>query len=104
MAVGPGGWLAEVVALHREGQRSGTCVDGGFGVGRSGSDDPSLDAIAIARTGRASPEDGELFAVSAGVVYLEREGRISSWDGRRLRREGNARQVLASLVLEWSQR
>lgn len=105
LAVGPGGGLAEVVALHRERRPAGTCVDGGFAVGRAEPGvEPTLEAIAIARTGRVPPEPGRLFALSEGVIYLERDGRIARWDGRRLREEGSARQVLASLVLEWSQR
>ncbi len=105
LAVGSAGPRVEIVALHREQPAAGTCGIEGFALGR-GSDGALAtgEALSLAHTGRAAPQPGRPLALSGGSVYLERDGRVVRWDGSRLREEGSVKQVLATLVLEWSQR
>lgn len=102
LAIGPGQPVPEIVALHRHPTPTGTCV-------------AALTALLPYRheiestcervTGKAAPGGAEaVLAVEGDKVYLERGGRVASWDGRRERDEGRPRQVLASLVLRWSRR
>lgn len=105
LLVGPGDPIAEVVALHRHPRLAGmSCRDGTRLVPDPGRD---LDGVAEERTGAPMPTGtaaDRLYAVDGGAIYVERGGRIVSWDGRRERDEGTPRQALASLVLRWSQR
>ena len=103
LAIRAGGPIAQVLALHRWPSETGTCVDGDPGHTPSRSSDPL--AVSERLTGRRpTGEVGPLFAVGADVVWFERGHGLIRWDGRRERDDGTPRQVLASLVLDWSQR
>lgn len=103
LAVGWGQPLAEVLALHRYPVMTGTCIEERHGQlpGR----DASVGEVCEAITGR-SPADpsGELFAVSGDRVWIQRGNRVFRFDGRAERDDGNPKQVLATLLLEWHQR
>jgi hypothetical protein len=103
LAVGWGDPLAEVVALHRFPVQTGTCIEGAHGLLPKA--DTDIATVAEAVTGRA-PKDtsGKLFAIQGDTIYVRRGGAVYSWDGRKERNEGTERQVLASLVLRWSNR
>ena len=90
--------VLEVLALHRHPSVVGLVGRGS--VVRTGS----AEAEAEARTAHPTPYGGELFAVGEGVVYLERDGRVYEWDGRREHDMGSEAQATASLVLRWSER
>lgn len=92
----------EVIALHRHPRRIGAVVFGDSPWLPSADLDPN--PVAEARTGRRLPEWGTLFAVEAARVFVVKDGRVRSWDGRNEREEGTRSQALASLVLRWSQR
>lgn len=99
IAVGDGGPLAEVVALHRHPTMCGTTVFGGL------LPDPLATAeVAKSVTGRAPPSEDPLFAVGGDAVWLRRGERAVRWDGRSERDDGTCKQVLASLLLDWHQR
>ncbi len=102
LAVGAAEPVAEIVALHRHPTPTGTCVAGLHALLPHRHE---LAETCEAVTGRA-PRDrsGEVFAVQGDAVFIERGGRIWSWDGRKERDEGKASQVLSSLVLRWSGR
>ncbi len=104
LAVGWGQPLCEVLALHRFPVQTGTCIDEGHGLLPNRRTHAVAD-VAESVTGRAPTDpQGTLFAVTADAVYIERNAHVSRWDGRHERDVGNARQALATLVLEWSQR
>lgn len=92
----------EVIALHRHPQRVGTMVFGDSPWLPTADADP--DPIAREHTGRPLDAWGTLFAVEPSRVYILRDGRVRSWDGRNERDVGTRSQALASLVLRWSQR
>ncbi|MCB9685875.1 MAG: MogA/MoaB family molybdenum cofactor biosynthesis protein [Alphaproteobacteria bacterium] len=97
------GWpLCEIVALHRLATGTTVAGDGGL-VASRGAD---VAEVATAVVGRPPPGDepGELFAVAGDSIYLERDGKVSRWDGHKEHPLGTTRQALASLVLEWSRR
>ncbi len=103
LLVGWGEPLAEVVALHRYPIQSGTCIEEERGLmpGRNAD----IAEIAEAVTGRAPADtSGELFAVDHDRIYVQRGKWIYSWDGRKERQEGNAKQALTSMVVHWHQR
>lgn len=77
-------------ALHRWPRRVGTAPD------------EPLAAAATAR-GLPAPPRGTLYATDSGVLYLLDGVTVSRWDGTS-KALGRPAQVLASLVLEWSQR
>lgn len=93
----------EIIALHRHPRPVGTCAPTaaipGFPIRTR-----RLDALAEARFGRLCPVDGVLFAVDADALYIEADGAVVAWDGRRTSPFGSPAQALASLVLRWSQR
>jgi len=103
LAVGEGKAWPEVIALHRHPVRVGTCVvdeEAWFG-----SEPLTLEQACEDGVGGLAPkEGGACFATDAQAVYLLRSDKVWCWDGRREREEGTARQVLASLVLRWSNR
>jgi molybdenum cofactor biosynthesis protein B len=103
LAVGWGSPLGHVIALHRFPVMTGTCISEPHGLLPSRSTDIAQTCLAI--TGR-EPADtsGELFAVQGDAVFIQRGNRVARWDGRRERADGNAKQVLSSLVLRWSNR
>lgn len=102
LLVGEGEPWPEIVALHRHPRRVGTCLDGERGLLPGTDRDP--DGPAVERTGAPLPGFGTLFAIDGSAVYVRREARVWSWDGRKERDEGSPGQVLASLLLRWSQR
>lgn len=101
IAVGDGGELGHLLALHRWPTPTGTCAIGG----PTPSVRDELGALQEQITGRRGPPgDGQPFAVSGPVVWGLRGRRVLRWDGRAERDDGAPSQVLATLVLEWSQR
>jgi molybdenum cofactor biosynthesis protein B len=103
LAVGDGSPLGEVLALHRYPVHTGTCVAGSFALlPHRGAD---VAQVCEAVTGRAPPDaSGTVFAVQGDSVWIERGSRAIRWDGTRERDDGTLKQVLASLVLDWSRR
>ncbi|MBN2800162.1 MAG: hypothetical protein JXX28_13565 [Deltaproteobacteria bacterium] len=103
IAVGEGEPLAEVIALHRHPVMTGLCVEGPDGLLPDQSSDIAATAEEI--TGRA-PRDtsGTLFAVTGDAIFVQRGNRVYRWDGRHETHDGNPKQVLATLVLNWSNR
>lgn len=104
LLVGPGAPWGEVLALHRHPRTAGLPARSSTLLPRAGSD-PRPQAEE--RTGAPLPSalaQGDLFAVDGGTVYVELDGKVHSWDGRRARAEGGPKQVIASLLLRWSQR
>ncbi len=101
LAVGSGAPYASVLALHRHPVATGVCVDaGGHWVPARAGD---LDEVCERVTGDVPPDGtGVLFAVQGDAVWIEREGQVVKWDGRREVREGTSKQALASLALHWS--
>jgi len=99
IAVGEGGPLCEVIALHRHPAPTGTCVHGGVLPNPGGS-----LATAKAITGREPMTDDPMFAVDQDRVWLRRGERAIRWDGSTERDDGTTRQVLATLLTEWHQR
>lgn len=101
LVLGQGWPLCELVPLHRAG--TGTCIDGPLGL-------VTLRSAPVADTaerlvGRAPPTPGgQLFAVAGDAVYVERDGKVTRWDGHKEAPLGTTRQALASLALEWSRR
>jgi molybdenum cofactor biosynthesis protein B len=100
LAIGEGSPIAEVLALHRWPNLTGTAVDEGGAVDRFG-----VAKVCEAITGNA-PKDtsGMVFAVQGDAVWIERGGRAVKWDGTREKDDGTVKQALASLVLDWSRR
>jgi hypothetical protein len=102
LLVGDGAPVAEVIALHRHPSLAGLTIWGSSGLLPSADSDAAQ--LAESRLGKAPPTDGELFAVDHDAVYLQRGGDIIRWDGRSQDRAGTEGQVIASLLLRWSQR
>lgn len=103
LAIGDGYPYVEVLALHRLGARAGLCVENGSGwvPARNAPIVPICEEL----TGRKPPIPlGKLFAVDGPRVYIERDGRVNAWDGRRDTPQGSMVQALATLVLHWSNR
>ncbi len=100
LLVGEGDGVPEVIALHRHPRPTGTVVEGGI------LTLPTRDPAELGERmfGRAAPGGGELFAVEGDALYLRRGAKIWRWDGKREQDQGTASQVLASLMLRWSQR
>ncbi|MFT4977844.1 MAG: hypothetical protein ACI8S6_003751 [Myxococcota bacterium] len=98
LVVGVTRGVLEVAVLHRHPASVGIVGRGTFL--RSGE----VDDEATARTGQPTPYGGMLFALAHGAVYIERDGRIYLWDGKRERDEGSEGQATASLLLRWSLR
>ena len=102
LLVGEGAPVAEVIALHRHPRLAGLTIWGSRG--HLASADTDAQEVAEARLGAAPPTDGELFAIDHDAIYIQRSGAIDRWDGRSQTREGTESQVIASLMLRWSQR
>ena len=103
LAVGWGEPLCEVLALHRHPQQTGTCIQEARG--RLPAQDADVAEVCKTVTGRApSDTSGQLFALEGSTVWILRGSRVIRWDGSRERDDGNPKQVLASLVLQWSGR
>ena len=101
LAVSWGDPLAEVIALHRFPDHAGTLIPGKLGI--LASQDSAVDALCEAVVGRTPPSsEGKPFAVDKGAVWILQERRVVKWDGHREIDDGNAKQVLASLTLHWS--
>jgi len=101
LLIGWGQPLAEVVALHRFPHLTGTCIEEerGFMPNRNADVAQVCETI----TGRA-PKDtsGQLFAVQADEVWIQRGNSVIRWDGRKEHVDGSPRQVISTLVLHWS--
>lgn len=103
VAVADGKPLAEVVALHRYPTMSGLCVSGNGGMLLARTFDVEEAGESI--TGRKPPQwEGYLFAIQGDAIWIERDGQVFKWDGRRETNDGSPKQVLASLMLQWSNR
>ena len=103
IAIAEGRPLGDVIALHRYPTMSGLCVSGHGGMLLARTFDVEEAGLAI--TGRKPPQwDGYLFAIQGDAIWIEREGQVYRWDGRRETNDGSPKQVLASLVLQWSNR
>jgi hypothetical protein len=91
----------ELTALHRFPARVGVCgLPGGL---LPPASTPPADAAA-GRTPRPPPPGGRLFAVEADAVYIDRDGMIYRWDGRKEAAQGSPAQALATLALRWTER
>lgn len=94
--------IAEVVALHRWPARVGVCTE------LEDSFLPSFNAnvaeVSQARCGRPCDQEGSLFAVEAGAVWIQSGSKVRKWDGKRLGQPESAGATLGSLLLNWSQR
>lgn len=103
LAIADGDPMAEVIALHRYPTMCGICVAGRDGMLLSRSHDVEKAGTQI--TGREPQKwDGTLFALQGDAIWIEHQGQIYKWDGRRETNDGSPKQVLASLVLQWSNR
>ncbi|NCG19642.1 MAG: hypothetical protein GWP91_11600 [Rhodobacterales bacterium] len=99
LAIGEGGVLCEVLALHRHPARVGLCVPGGV---LPDPNDVQLTSEAV--TGRVPDAAGELFAITSDAIWL-RQGELAvRWDGNKLHEDGSCKQVLSTLMLEWHAR
>ena len=103
LAIGEGHPFAEILALHRHPAQTGTCVEDAKAFLPKRHD--SVGPVAEAVTGRA-PKDstGELLALQGDAVWIQRGTRAFRWDGSREKDDGTPKQVLASLILDWSRR
>ena len=103
LAVGWGQPLGEILALHRFPHVTGLCIVEDRGMAPKRKD--SVEATAERVTGMA-PKDtsGELFAVQADAVWIQRGQKVVRWDGRKESDDGTPKQVIATLVLHWSSR
>ena len=64
-----------------------------------------MASLAEQITGREPPDtSGSLFAVDRDAIYIERGSAVYKWDGRRETNDGTPKQVLATLMLHWSNR
>ncbi|MEC7241450.1 MAG: molybdopterin-binding protein [Myxococcota bacterium] len=90
----------EILALHRWPQQTGICAPRVGGVlphrGRMGRTAEEV-------TGVDYPDDGRLFALASGLVYVLQESTVVSWDGKTIQSLGAEASALASLLLRWSQ-
>lgn len=103
IALAEGTPLGDVVALHRYPTMSGLCIAGNNGMLLPRTFD--IEEAGLTITGRKPPHwDGYLFAIQGDAIWTEREGQVYRWDGRRETNDGSPKQVLASLVLQWSNR
>jgi molybdenum cofactor biosynthesis protein B len=103
LAIGWGEPLAEILALHRYPVTTGTCIEEAWG--QCPGAYSGVEAACLAVTGSAPADtDGELFAVQGDAVWFLRGSSVIRWDGRKEHNDGNIKQVLATLVLHWSNR
>jgi hypothetical protein len=101
LAVSWGEPIAEVVALHRHPAEAGTCIEEDNGLLPSAGTDVAEVAKRICGRAPNNP-DGQLFAISGDAIWILRSRRVFKWDGSREKDDGNAKQVLSSLALHWS--
>jgi hypothetical protein len=103
VAIRDGQPLGEIVALHRYPVMTGVSVSGRGGMLLPRTYDVETACKQV--TGR-SPDfvDGYLFAAQGDSVWFERDGAVFKWDGRKETNDGSPKQVLASLLLHWSNR
>lgn len=101
VAIGWGQPVAEVLALHRHPHLAGTCIEESRGFLPHAGENVAATCEQV--TGRA-PKDtsGSLFAISSGTVWIKRGSRVIKWDGKKETDDGAPSQVLASLLLHWS--
>lgn len=102
IAIGWGLPYVEVVALHRD-VPTGLAIEEDRALVHQRSVD--LGALSKELTGRTLKNtDGELFACEQGTIWVDRDGKIYAWDGKREQMIGTRNQALASLLLGWTQR
>ena len=103
LAVGWGEPLAEVLALHRYPTLTGTCIEESRGLLPDRW--KSVAEVAEGVCGRAPKnEDGELFAMDGSQVWIQRGQRVFRWNGSTEKEDGNFKQTLVSLMIDWSSR
>ena len=103
IAIADGAPIGEVIALHRYPTMCGVCVSGKAGMLLSRTYD--VESAGQSITGRKPPKwDGYLYAVQGDAIWIESAGQVFKWDGRKETNDGSPKQVLASLVLQWSNR
>ena len=103
LAVGWGEPLAEVLALHRYPTLTGTCIEESRGLLPDRW--KSVADVADKVCGRAPKnEEGELFAIDGSQVWIQRGQRVFRWDGSNEKEDGNFKQALVSLMIDWSSR
>jgi len=100
--VGKGEPVPELIALHRYPEQVGTCIYGEEG--RLPSADLAPDPVSEAYTGFPLKEWGALYGLGIHAVYVERDGRVSKWNGMRERDLGGQPTAVAELIKEWSRR
>jgi hypothetical protein len=100
--VGAGEPVPELIALHRYPEQVGTCIYGEEG--RLPSADLAPDPVSEACTGFPLKEWGALYGLGIHAVYVERDGRVSKWNGMRERDLGGQPTAVAELIKEWSRR
>ena len=101
LAIGWGQPLAEVLALHRYPAMTGITIEGDRG--QLPNRASNIAEVCEAVTGRApSDTEGELYALQGDTVWIQRGNKVVRWDGRREFDDGTPKQVLATLVLHWS--
>lgn len=100
LLIGPGEPVGEVVALHRMPAKIGVSRRGGGLLHSTGRLGRTCEEV----TGGDYPENGRLFAVDTGCVYVREGDQVYSWDGRNRKLEGSPQSVLATLLLGWSTR
>ena len=103
IAIGWGEPLAEVLALHRYPTMTGTCIEEGRGLLPDRW--KSVEDVTEKVCGRAPKNtDGELFAMDGKHVWIQRGQRVFKWDGSNEREDGNYKQTLVSLMIDWHTR
>lgn len=102
LIIGAGEPVPEIVALHRFPEQVGTCVYGEGGMLPSA--DLLPDPYSEERTGFPLKEWGQLFGLGVHTVYVQRDGRVVSWNGMRERDQGAPGPAVAELIKEWSKR
>ena len=90
----------EILALHRWPQQTGICAPR---VGGAVPHRGRMGRTAEEVTGVDYPEDGRLFALAGGLVYVLQGATVVSWDGKASQSLGTEASALASLLLRWSQ-
>jgi len=93
----------QLLAMHRRPQVVGTAGEGLMGLSRCSGE--ALREL-VEAFGEGCPDlgDARLFACDFGEVWVERNGSVLRWDGRKLRDQGTTQQALATLALRWSSR
>ncbi len=104
LAVAEGDPIAEVIALHRYPVMTGILIDTSEGL-LPHRTRYSVEGLCDAITGRTPKDsDGEVYAIQGDTVWIQRGSKVIRWDGRREFDDGSPKQVMATLMLHWSNR